>query len=1661
MKKVYLHGSLGKKFGREWELDIHSPAEAFCAINANTDGFLSYLSQRAGDDVHYLVTTKNPKDIKTRSEFQKRIVVGSGFDLQTPADEIHITPTPSGGMGVLLAAFTAWWTATGFIQKAFVLIAASMAIQGIMNAIFKPPKREDATTSKSYLFQGVQNKQAQGIPIPLGYGRLIVGSAVVGSSKKSFDLKNSVDGVMESFTQVRLLELLCEGPIQGFCNANGGDTWDMNEAVHFNDTPIKNTAIGASSKPGKDGLDNFGSYNFILNEENIPPTAKLGVDGENIKIEETEVTFDIASKMIGASPYSNDTTQSTGAGALSDLYTNSSNTLALSNSQLNLGGRKQKLKRDVLAGKAGSVALPSAPWKSDEIRDTAGSPPHYSTMDGAIYYGAKLYSHSVSSENAKTIRVAFQSRTSIQKDDGGTAAGAVKFAIRLNFGNQSYFVGSKDGGAFGGRWSSSSLTIDSSNAEEPCFLLQGIATAPYEFDIEFDIPDNLYDYVAYVDGSPTLLADWNLYVENGYVGTKTLGFGRDGLTKGQWGKLHWDIVGSKEDVYIANPPKHIATLGRRPVIQIVKLSTELDPTVKGGAADVGGSNQLRELTLASVTEVLTDAFTYPHSAMAQITFDSKNFSNLPKRGYHAKLKKVLVPSNYSPVTRKYNGSWDGLFKGQDSLGGNINTVSDDDKMWTDNPAWIFYDLLTNSRFGLGKFGVTSDQVDKWGLYKIARYCDELLETGYPDDQIGNNNDGKGQQRRFFTTTNKLSRNEFGVSSSELDVGVFDIEINMNSGDTDDEKKKSFVSEFGDGTSFRGVRVAFFMADGTVEERSVVSSEAGARRITVRGPTFIDHPTTTAEGTSSSQNNTKTGAISQIHHALVEPRFSANIYITEKMEALDILNNMASVFRSIVAYSDGKVSAVQDSSKEIVHMFNSSNVQSEGFQYSGAVKNKRFSAVLVRFNDKNEMFKPSVVFDDDSDAMEKFGYIENDVIAWGCTSKSQALRLAKWILHTSQQETETISFRAGQDSSFLFPGAIFEVSDEMRAGRDKSGRVLGTYSSEENAFEPYVLLDKILKDAPLGKVELVLAAGLASENSSLLDLYAPFDKNEDDQLARIGGVRASQVIKFDGVVESNFAHQSITLQNQHSTVTRLRVKYQININAEKNRFTQYGHPFKNDDQVRFISEGSLPSPLSEFKKYYIVSAGEHTFEVSYIQGGAPVNISDEGLNEYSNAGGQHYISPEDAAVTRSELNNVMIGAPWILKGLFAVQSPERMPEAGVLNLGVTDTSSIYNTSKWFHSSWLGPIYIPDNGGWVLCPALGWVFAKDIADDTGVGNLWFFIAGVGWIWTNDSLKNSFWYCYGLDHSNGGTLGVSGWIFVSQVYDADGVFAGPKYAFIYDSNHASYSKGGTYIFGHGTAADTKTHGSIAAGQSANSPRGLSKKITGVDGGKGGVWISMTADVEADNYTDTAPSVTAVAKPGDTAEGYNSSIADLDISNVQFGVSVKQGGSAVKIVCGSLTRLSSADVVVIRGFNSGNSTLNGLINAKWDVCRVSDLSFELINSGSIALNSTYISELADSSSWSIASTFTTKFGLFVKAVAPTVESERTIKSQLFRCTSVSEAKDNIYEINGIEYNDSKFEAIDKGSIIKKPVLPIPPQEDMSIPTSPTSIILTNLSPK
>ncbi len=118
------------------------------------------------------------------------------------------------------------------------------------------------------------------------------------------------------------------------------------------------------------------------------------------------------------------------------------------------------------------------------------------------------------------------------------------------------------------------------------------------------------------------------------------------------------------------------------------------------------------MVIAGLSEVIDAKLRYPNTALLFIEFSAEQFTNIPAVTVKCKARKFQVPSNYDPDTRTYSGVWDGTFK----------------NAWTNNPAWITYGLCVNDRFGLGR-RIKPWMVDKWELYRIAQYCDQLVDDG--------------------------------------------------------------------------------------------------------------------------------------------------------------------------------------------------------------------------------------------------------------------------------------------------------------------------------------------------------------------------------------------------------------------------------------------------------------------------------------------------------------------------------------------------------------------------------------------------------------------------------------------------------------------------------------------------------------------------------------------------------------------------------------------------------------------------------------------------------------------------------------------------------------------------------------------------------------------
>ena len=145
----------------------------------------------------------------------------------------------------------------------------------------------------------------------------------------------------------------------------------------------------------------------------------------------------------------------------------------------------------------------------------------------------------------------------------------------------------------------------------------------------------------------------------------------------------------------------------------------------------------------ALTEVIDLKLSYPNTALLGLQYDAETFSNVAKVAVDLKGIKLQVPSNYDPVARTYAGMWDGTFK----------------RAYTNNPAWIYYDICTSKRYALGD-RLTSAMLDKWSLYRLAQYCDQMVD------------DGKGGQEPRFTCNVYLQSTEDAYTILSKLAGVF-------------------------------------------------------------------------------------------------------------------------------------------------------------------------------------------------------------------------------------------------------------------------------------------------------------------------------------------------------------------------------------------------------------------------------------------------------------------------------------------------------------------------------------------------------------------------------------------------------------------------------------------------------------------------------------------------------------------------------------------------------------------------------------------------------------------------------------------------------------------------------------------------------------------------
>lgn len=381
-------------------------------------------------------------------------------------------------------------------------------------------------------------------------------------------------------------------------------------------------------------------------------------------------------------------------------------------------------------------------------------------------------------------------------------------------------------------------------------------------------------------------------------------------------------------------------------IELPKPGTSWDIKIERLTANSTDTHVQDKSYLESYTALKDLRLRYPNSSVFCVAFDAKAFGSIPRVSFDVKLRTIQIPTNYDPIARTYattgdgtsNGTWDGSFK----------------TAWSDNPAWVLWDAATNDRYGAGQY-LTSGNLDKWGLYAFAQYCDEMVDNGHVGEEVN-----------------------------------------------------------------------------------------------------------------------------------TEPRFTCNLWLGGRDDAIKVLANIASIFLAQTYWLGGSVGFVQDQDESPVALFSPSNVVDGRFNYQGTAHAARHTAVIVNWNDPTQNYNSVSHYEADEAAVQRFGLnLAPATVAMGCTSEGQAVRFARWMLATEKLQPETVTFQTGMEGLAVAPGAIILVQDPARMTARLGGRCLSATLTSLTLDAPVVIGDDtytlyvVLPDGSVANRELTNGPGETS------------------------------------------------------------------------------------------------------------------------------------------------------------------------------------------------------------------------------------------------------------------------------------------------------------------------------------------------------------------------------------------------------------------------------------------------------------------------------------------------------------------------------------------------------------------------------------------------------
>lgn len=558
----------------------------------------------------------------------------------------------------------------------------------------------------------------------------------------------------------------------------------------------------------------------------------------------------------------------------------------------------------------------------------------------------------------------------------------------------------------------------------------------------------------------------------------------------------------------------------------------------------------RDCSLASITEKINSKFYYPFSSLGAISLDARNFSNIPIRTYDAKLKKILVPSNYSPlkaggVDKRFteNASQYGLRNIYSFIeDGSINFATAQDKIviGTENyeisAKAKFADISTSRlQYVVDVDGNNFSRAGRVAIYQETNTATStteikavIISSSGSTTTLSGDISSQSASDVFeislkavgttFTLTVKVDNVTIFTSSGTASRTNFTYDPFNNSGlligshtnhgglltngskiaDLKIRKNNELINHW-DGTVINTPRNGHALKDkfagnhakifGTIgsstedtnfefgrnKEQVYIGNWDGSLKYAwTDNPAWIlyDLLVNPVYGIRNQIDDLEDIDIFELYNIArycdavdedgffdglpdeqggLEPRFSCNLLLLDSQNAFNVIGNIASVFRAVSYWAGGSFNFSIDRPKAVSAIFNNANVLDGVFNYGDIMKQARFSRVEVFYADKRDYYKVKKEYVEDENSIRKFGLITNTQNGIGSTSRSQARRIGKYVLLSNKLETEIIEFSTEQSALFLAPGDIIRVDDELKGFELNYGKVLNAGFTNNRPF----------------------------------------------------------------------------------------------------------------------------------------------------------------------------------------------------------------------------------------------------------------------------------------------------------------------------------------------------------------------------------------------------------------------------------------------------------------------------------------------------------------------------------------------------------------------------------------------------------------------------------